>query len=135
MEIREAKPADIPGIIGLYHDAGWTNYTSHPDMLEAALRQSLKLLTAWDGTELVGMIRAVGDAASILYIQDLIVRRDSRRRGIGTSLLRAMDRLYPNVYQKVLLTDDRPETLAFYEKAGFSNCCLRGCAAMMKMNR
>ena len=125
--IREASEADIPGVIALYHDAGWSNYTSRPAMLATALRRSLTLLVASDMGEIVGMIRAVGDGVSILYIQDIIVRQNHRRRGIGTRLLQAMDALYPNVYQKVLLTDDQPASRAFYESCGFAGCGTRNC--------
>ena len=120
MTIREAKRDDIPAVIELYHDAGWLNYTNRPEMLKTALQNSLKLLVAQEAGEIVGLIRAVGDTSSILYIQDIIVRSDRRRRGIGSQLLHAMDQLYPDVYQKILLTDHQPDRIAFYEKCGFS---------------
>ncbi|HPJ01530.1 MAG TPA: GNAT family N-acetyltransferase [Candidatus Limiplasma sp.] len=131
--IREATPLDYPKISQLYHDAGWLNYTNYPAMLDAALRNSRTVLVAVQQTDVLGVIRAVGDGASILYIQDLIVRQDQKRRGIGTRLLLKLDALYPDVYQKVLLTDDTPVSRAFYEHSGFQHSKQIGCMAMIKI--
>lgn len=134
MEIREATDHDFPLIFQLYQNTGWINYTNNPPMLEAAVRHSLKVLVACSNGILVGVIRAVGDGASTLCIQDIIVAPEHRRRGIGTALLRAMDRRYPDVYQKILLTDDQPRSLAFYENCGFAESRRFRCVAMVKYN-
>ncbi len=133
MQIREATLKDRQGMIALYHDAGWLNYTKHPDMLTAALDQSLTVLVAAEAEAIIGMVRAVGDGASILYIQDIIVLKAHQRRGIGRRLLEAMDALYPDVYQKILLTEDQPKNHAFYESCGFQSSQACGCIAMMKV--
>ena len=134
MYIREATEQDYPLIFQLYHNTGWIHYTNNPPMLEAAVRHSLKVLVAWEGDVLTGVIRAVGDGASILHIQDIIVEPEHRRKGIGTALLCAMDDLYPDVYQKILLTDDQPSKLAFYENCGFAKSKSFRCVAMVKFN-
>jgi len=134
MKIREATSQDYPLIFQLYQSTGWINYTNNPAMLEAAVRQSLKVLVAWEGDALVGVIRAVGDGASILHIQDIIVAPEHRRKGIGTALLHTMDGLYPDVYQKILLTDDQPGKLAFYQNCGFAPSRSVRCVAMVKFN-
>ncbi len=133
MQIREATLQDRQGIIALYHDAGWLNYTKRPDMLTAALDQSLTVLVAAEAETIVGMVRAVGDGASILYMQDIIVLKTHQRRGIGKRLLAAMNALYPDVYQKILLTDDQPKSRGFYESCGFQSSLACGCIAMMKV--
>ena len=60
-------------LLELYTDAGWIAYTSDPDRLERAVRQSQAVYTAWDGSRLAGLLRAVGDGETILYVQDLLV--------------------------------------------------------------
>ncbi len=42
-------------------------------MLKAAFNGSLLVLGAWADGNWVGIIRAVGDGASILYVQDILV--------------------------------------------------------------
>lgn len=71
--IREYAAFDRNEIMNLYTSVGWTNYTDHPQMLEKAYKNSLCTLGAYTAQgRLVGIIRAVGDGASILFIQDII---------------------------------------------------------------
>ena len=86
MNIRELKTFDMEEILNLYDSVGWTNYTERPDMLEKAFHHSLLVLGAWDGEKLTGIIRVVGDGASIVFIQDLLVLPEYQRHGIGSQL-------------------------------------------------
>ncbi len=106
----------------LYEDANWSAYTKDMPKLMRAISHSLAVITAWDGETLVGLVRAVGDSETILYIQDIIVLAAYKRRGIGTTLLNSLLEIYPHVRQRVLLTDSTPETRGFYEANGFQSC-------------
>ncbi len=106
----------------LYNDNQWTVYTDDMVSLMEAIKQSFALITAWDDDKLVGLIRAVGDGVSILYIQDLLVLRDYQRKGIGRKLITMMFDNYKDVKQKVLLTDDTEKTQAFYQSVGMKDC-------------
>lgn len=131
-EIKEYQNLDMTAILALYESVGWVNYTKNPGRLESALQHSLKILAAWDGNTLIGWIRAVGDGYSLLYIQDLIVLPDYQRKGIGKKLVLAMDELFPEVYQKVLLTDNQPKTIGFYQNCGFVPSETYQCSAFVK---
>ena len=119
-------------LLKLYADAGWTAYTDHLDRLERGVSASLAVYTAWEGDALVGLLRAVGDGETILYLQDLLVRSSHRRRGIGRGLLERMTADYPQVRQKVLLTDaaDR-RALDFYRACGWRGAEELGCTALL----
>jgi ribosomal protein S18 acetylase RimI-like enzyme len=106
----------------LYDDAGWKIYTEDMSKLMQAMQQSLCVISAWDNDVLVGLIRVVGDGLTVLYIQDILVLRSYKRCGVGSDLLNHMLRIYATVRQKVLLTDDSPETRGFYEANGFMAC-------------
>jgi GNAT superfamily N-acetyltransferase len=97
--------------------------------LQGAYENSLKIIAAWREDQLVGIIRVVGDGNSIIYIQDILVRKEAQGQGIGSRLLTEILQLYKNVCQKVLLTDNRPDTAAFYKKLGFTPCNDLGCAS------
>ncbi|MEW4354522.1 GNAT family N-acetyltransferase [Streptococcus pneumoniae] len=107
-------------ILPLYQAVGWSNYTKDPSMLQRAYVHSLCTLGAYHKDQLVGIIRVVGDEASILYIQDLIVLPFYQRKGIGTKLLKDILKRYPKIYQIVLLTDQTEKTKQFYQSLGFS---------------
>ena len=113
---RQLKQADV---LALYQAVGWSMYTRDPKKLERAIAQSLSVLGAYDGDQLVGLIRAVGDGETILFIQDLLVLPSYQRQGIGRQLVDALVDQFPQVRQRVLLTDDQPQTRAFYENIGF----------------
>ena len=119
-------------LLKLYADAGWTAYTDHLDRLERGVAASLAVYTAWEGEALVGLLRAVGDGETILYLQDLLVRSSHRRRGIGRGLLERMTADYPQVRQKVLLTDaaDR-RALDFYRACGWTQAEEQGGTALL----
>ena len=121
-------------IISLYRSVGWTNYTNRPEMLESAYRNSLCILGAYDGDKLIGVIRAVGDGVSIVFVQDLLVLPAYLRQGIGTRLLQAILERYSDVYQIELLTDNTAKTNAFYESLGMTRADRLGCCAYIKMN-
>lgn len=110
---------DIKELYTIYNDAGWTNYTNDLDNLLKAYYNSLSVITAWKDNELVGILRAVGDGCTIIYIQDIIVKENFHRKGIGKLLINELMNEYKNVRQKVLLTENQPNTLAFYKSCGF----------------
>lgn len=124
MTITYRNSVELPeqAVRSLYIDNNWTVYTEDMPKLMEAIGNSLAVVTAWDGDTLAGLVRAVGDGHSILYIQDILILKDYRRRGIGSALLNKVLELYSHVRQKVLLTDDSPMTRGFYEANGFESC-------------
>jgi len=107
-------------IINLYQAVEWSNYYNKPDMLKKAYQQSLFILGAYLDEELVGIIRTVGDGASIIFVQDLLVHPDYQRQGIGGTLLEFIIDKYDDVHQKVLLTDNAEKTKTFYTHMGLT---------------
>ena len=86
LDYKQEIPA-MADLVALYGSVGWTNYTSNPAMLEEAVKASLWQLVVYDEKELVAYIRLVGDGHSVLLVQDLLVRPDYQRQGIGKKLL------------------------------------------------
>lgn len=126
----------IPGrqmLEALYGDAGWTSYLDSMDKSLAGIRNSLRVVTAWDDTSLVGMARAVGDAHTVLYVQDVLVLGAYQRRGIGRALMQRLIRPYLGVRQVVLITDDTMETRKFYRSCGFEDIKDLGCVGYIRL--
>lgn len=119
-------------ILSLYRAVGWSNYYERPEMLEKAYAGSLCVLGAYENEKLVGIIRAVGDGASILFIQDILVHPEYQRRGIGTALMQALLERYSHVYQIQLATDNTEKTIAFYKSLGFQPLREIGCYGFIK---
>ena len=132
MEIREYKHYDEREIIGLYSAVGWKAYTDDPESLRKGYENSLLVLGAYEGEQLVGISRVVGDGETIVFVQDILVFPEYRRKGIGTALLKEIMSKYGHVRQIELVTDSKPETIAFYESAGFRKLSDLGCTGFMK---
>ena len=131
IKVRKLEALPLTQALPLYESVGWTNYTSQPEMLEQALAHSLCVLGAYAEDRLIGLVRAVGDGASILYVQDLLVYPEWQRQGVGTQLMQALLHRYSAVYQVVLLTDDTEKTNGFYRSLGLTPAELCGCHAFI----
>ena len=132
MEIRAYTAYNEAEILPLYAQVGWTAYTQDPSALAQGFRHSLLVLAAYEQDALLGLIRVVGDGATVVLVQDLLVYPDKQRQGIGTALLKAVLERYSAVRQIQLVTDDTPKTIAFYRSLGFSDLASLGCRGFMK---
>lgn len=70
MEIREYTEYRAEEILPLYAAVGWTAYTDEPSVLERGFRNSLLVLAAYEDGAPVGIVRAVGDGATVVFVQD-----------------------------------------------------------------
>ena len=132
MEIKNYSAYNEKEILKVYSSVGWTAYTDDPQALKQGFQNSLLVLAAYEREELLGIIRAVGDGVTIVFIQDLLVFPEKQRKGVGTALVKAVLKRYQTVRQIELTTDQSPETAAFYESLGFSEFANIGCRGFMK---
>ena len=132
MEIKEYKEYQEDEIQTLYAAVGWTAYTEDLPALKRGFQNSLLVLAAYEDGELIGLIRAVGDGATVVFVQDLLVAPQKQRQGVGTALLKAVLYRYSNVRQLLLTTDNTPKTIAFYKSLGFSDLSTLGCCGFMR---
>ncbi len=133
MVVRPYSHYEEAEILTLYEAVGWSAYYERPQMLKKAFAGSLCVLGAYEEDSLVGIIRAVGDGYSILFIQDILVHPGYQRRGIGTALMKAVLEAYPDAYQTELATDDTEKTAAFYKSLGFAPLEDMGCRGFIRM--
>ena len=119
MEIEEVSRVDQDDLLDLYGSVGWLAYTSDPEGLTRAVEASTLVVTARHEGELIGLARALSDGVAIFYLQDILVRPDWQRRGVGGTLLARCLERYGHVRTKVLMTDDEERQHAFYRAMGF----------------
>ena len=132
MEIREYTVYREDEILRLYTEVGWTAYTENLAALERGYRNSLLVLAAYENDELLGIVRAVGDGATIVFVQDILVFPARQRQGAGTALLQAVLDRFSDVRQIMLATDNTPKTVAFYKSLGFTELSEIGCCGFMR---
>ena len=133
MEIREYKTYNESEILPLYASVGWTAYTDSPEVLRKGFEHSMLTLAAYEGGQLIGIVRAVGDGETIVFVQDILVFPAHQRKGIGTALLQAVLDRYRHVRQILLATDNTEKTIAFYRSMGFQELSEIGCCGFTRV--
>lgn len=133
MQFKEYTKFNFDEIKKLYDAVGWTAYTDDMDSLEKGYEKSLKVLAAYESDKLLGIIRAVGDGFTVVFIQDILVFPEEQGKGIGKALIKAMLDSYPNVRQIQLTTDIDLKTIAFYKSVGFSELSEIDCCGFMRL--
>jgi len=81
---KEFDISEMADVVAIYENIWWTMYLRDNDKLFSAFENSLYLLCAFDGEQMVGFARAVGDGEHIVLVQDLIVLSEYQNRGIGS---------------------------------------------------
>ncbi|MFO7969048.1 MAG: GNAT family N-acetyltransferase [Candidatus Izemoplasmatales bacterium] len=118
IKYKENKEIEIDKLVSLYSAVKWESYSNHPNLLNKIIKNSLFSISAWDETNLIGLIRVVGDDLSIIYIQDLLVLPEYQRKGIGKELLNKILIKYKHIKQIVLITDKNDKANYFYKSLG-----------------
>jgi spermidine synthase len=113
--------APVEEIVELYRTAGW--WQESPGAREAIpsmIRGSLCFMVArsLEG-RIVGMARVISDGFSDAYIQDVVVQKNYRGRGVGSELVRRLTQFC--VARKIswigLVAE--PGTQGLYEELGY----------------
>ena len=132
MIIKEYGNYNEEEILSLYKAVGWTAYTKDTEALRRGYEHSLLILAACQGSDLLGIIRVVGDSATIVFIQDILVYPEHQGKGVGSALLRAVLDRFAGVRQIELVTDHTEKTIGFYRSMGFRALSELGCCGFMK---
>lgn len=119
--IQTVPSVDQADLLDLYESVGWRAYTCDPEGLATAVANSTYIVEARADGELVGLARGLSDEVSIFYLQDILVRPEWQRRGVGKALMLDCLERFRHVRSKVLLTDDLPSQHLFYEAMGYQD--------------
>ena len=120
MEITDDEVVPIKELVELYETVGWLLYAADPDALARAVDRSSYEVTATDEDGLlIGLARCLTDDVAVLYIQEVLVRPEHQRSGIGTALVTRCLDTFGHVAQKVVMTGSEAEQQAFARAVGF----------------
>ena len=83
---RDNKELPEAGVVRLYRENDWSKLIEQPARLRRALRDSHRVVSAWDGETLVGLGNALSDGFSVVFYSHLLVLPERQGRGIGSTL-------------------------------------------------
>lgn len=119
LEYKEFGSSRLEEIKEIYKEQGWTAYLNDDEKLKRAYDKSLYVYGIFDEDKLIGFTRCVGDGEHIVLIEDLIVKAEYQRQGLGTALLRHVFEKYADVRMVSLYTDSVDKKAnCFYRKMG-----------------
>ena len=116
IQYRETRELPPESVLALYRANEWSS-AEKPELLHKALLASHSLVTAWDGSRLVGLGNAISDGYLVVYYPHLLVLPEYQGHGIGTEVMRRLMARYAGFHQHMLVADGR--ALDFYRKCGF----------------
>lgn len=109
-------------IVVLYQNEGWWHASVDTDgqLMTLIDNSHCFLIAVTDDQQVVAMGRAISDRVSDAYIQDVAVRVDHRKSGIGTAMItRIIQRLQSDGITWIGLISEKDSHL-FYQKLGFT---------------
>ena len=112
---KQLPPADVHM---LYLEAGWISRETDPASLIPMIENSFAVCAAFDGTRLIGLMRALSDGVSDAYMLDLAVLSEYRRRGIGKALVQKLSGHLREYGIEWIVCIGAPGTEEFYRTTG-----------------
>jgi len=119
--IKATRTAPKKALIQLYKDAGWwkSSYEKDAGFLNCIVQDSAVFVGAFYDNKLIGMGRALSDLASDAYIQDVVVLKKFRGKGVGKKIIQMLIKeLKKNGVDWIGLIA-QPGTAPFYMDLGF----------------
>lgn len=104
-------------ILALYRANGWSS-AEKPEQLQRSLKNSHRLVSAWEGEHLIGLGNSISDDVLVVYYPHLLVLPEYQGRGIGREIMRRLMSHYEGFHQQVTLADER--AFPFFQKIGFT---------------
>lgn len=118
---RQVRRLAVATVVELYQAGGWWQESpAWRRQIPAMIKGSLLFVIAQDADHrVIGMGRAISDGVSDAYIQDVVVRREFRGRGVGAGIIRTLTELLKAREIGWIGLVAEPGTTAFYERLGY----------------
>jgi len=113
---KEDRDVPYDELMALYRANEWSS-AEKGETLQAALRGSHSVVTAWRDEQLVGLGNAISDGCLVVYYPHLLILPEFHGQGIGAEIVRRLKQRYESFHMQVIIADAK--TIPFYNKCGF----------------
>jgi len=119
IEYRTGNDLDLDEVIAVYVEStlGERRPVADRGRMAGMLREANLVISAWDGSRLVGVSRSVSDFHYATYLSDLAVRLSHQKQGIGVELIRRTQLAAP---QASIILLAAPAAVDYYPRIGFT---------------
>lgn len=100
----------------LFSSVNWPS-ANYSERLVNAMKNSSRVVSAWEGDKLIGLINSLDDGELTAYVHYLLVNPNYQGKGIGQTLVEKMKENYITYLYFILISENK-ETIGFYEKCG-----------------
>lgn len=114
----EEKKFTVEQVQALFLSVGWVS-GKYPIRLHKALMHSSTVLTAWDGDQLVGLVRLLDDSELVAYMHYVLVNPAYHGQGIAGTMIEMVKEKYKDYLYIEIMPEER-KNAAFYQRFGFS---------------
>lgn len=117
--IRHDKNVSAFAVQEICESVGWNR--RDPDLIAAALQNSMIVISIWQNEYLIAFGRATGDKIFNATLWDVVVRPTHQRHGLGKLLMKELLKELDTYRIPLVTLYADPGTEDFYHKFGFSN--------------
>lgn len=118
IEYRDNQPLEPVDVACVFEASGIDRPTKDIPRIARMLANASIVISAWDGTRLVGISRALTDFAYCCYLSDLAVDLAYQKHGIGRELIRRTQSFIGEEVSLILLSASG--AMNYYPKVGFA---------------
>ena len=105
-------------LIELYKSVGWTADVNNIDNLRKGMKKSY-VIAAYEDKKLIGLVRALSDYATVVYVQDLLVASDYQGKRVGKSLMHHLLNYFGSVVKIIVTAKNYERTGKFFRYLNF----------------
>ena len=105
-------------LIELYKSVGWTADVNNIDNLRKGMKKSY-VIAAYEDKKLIGLVRALSDYATVVYVQDLLVASDYQGKRVGKGLMHHLLNYFGSVGQIIVTAKNDERTGKFFRYLNF----------------
>lgn len=111
------SPLATADVIEVFTDSGIRRPVDEPERIARMFEHSNLIISAWEGSRLIGLARSLTDFSFCCYMSDLAVRKEYQKHGIGRELIRLTNAHIGDSVMLLLLS--APAAMEYYPKVGF----------------
>ncbi len=117
IQFRINEKLSAQDVIDVFKSSGITRPVDDVKRIQTMLDNSNLIVSAWNGTELIGIARSVTDYSYCCYLSDLAIKKQHQKFGIGKTLIELTQEAIGE--QTMLLLLSNISAMEYYPKVGF----------------